>query len=777
RDDWLVACNGLRTAIDDHPADGTRTHHWIASDPTVLHVASVTASDYIEFTDSYAGIPVHNFAPPNLYNDALIDLGDVPFMMQVFSNHYGMYPFEKYGNTIVPMQTFGAMEHQTITTLGATLIDGQHGGAVIIAHELAHQWFGNCVTPLTWKDVWLSEGFATYSEQLYVDEWQGADAAAAYRYSNIIEYYKSWSNNAGPQTIYDPVYNMYFAPPQYEKAASVLLALRCRFGEQIFDQILQTYLTTYYNGWSVTEEFKAVCEQVSGCDLTQFFQQWIYGSGLPSVECALFFDGSNMRSYVKTGSNTATDFYLHIPVHLYTTAGEDSVLIEGGATITQTDHSTQFTDVNSAVIDPNHWILTRNETLHTLQINQTYAADSQVVLFWDSFWDEVPVESYSVYRALAQEGPYQYIGSTNLTSFADDTVTNNQTYYYRITAVIGSFESLPSDVFSATPSVFPLDQGILVVDETADGNGMQGLPNDIQVDDFYEAVIPASNTTWDFIADGAPTLTDLAQYSTVIWHDDDISFKNINVMQSIMTEYLIGGGNLIISGWKTANYLDSTFRDFLLGGQEVQISTVADFDYGEATGLSTTDIVPDPNKLPVFMNGLLQFGLAFEDYSDPIYNYHSNAAGSLNGFPCGIKAEPAGTLLLLGFPLYFMTDESANMFFDDWLPYLGEDVSITPQDTPSNPHLGLSVWPNPMTSSTGASIRLSLPEKTRMSVGIYNIRGQLVARIADRTASAGNYTLFWNGRNDNNLPISSGIYFVQIKTPAITLSKKLLLIR
>jgi aminopeptidase N len=132
------------------------------------------------------------------------------------------------------MSTYGAMEHQTMTTLGNYIINGALTYETTIAHELCHQWYGNAVSFLTFKDVWLSEGFATYSEHLWKDKTEGWESACNYIRTEFHNYYLNWENIEGPQTIYNPSFNSYFAPPSYEKAASVLHMLRLKIGNANF---------------------------------------------------------------------------------------------------------------------------------------------------------------------------------------------------------------------------------------------------------------------------------------------------------------------------------------------------------------------------------------------------------------------------------------------------------------------------------------------------------------------------------------------------------------
>ncbi|MDP8232265.1 MAG: M1 family metallopeptidase, partial [Candidatus Zophobacter franzmannii] len=281
RDDWAVACNGLRDSMVEN-GDNTKTHNWLGSNPMTTYLVCVTAGDYHELPlQYYNGIPIQDFVRPSQITQATEDLSILPEMMSAFSQLFGEYPFEKYGQTTVSMGVYGAMEHQTMTTLNSYMITGNHNYDTTFAHELCHQWFGNCLSVLTFKDIWLSEGFATYSEALWTEHAFGYDAMCEYFRDDIAGYYLSYANNYGPHTTYDPAFNSIFTPVTYEKPASVLHMLRARVGNEMFVNILQTWFQEHYNGNIVTSEFEELCETLTGEDFTQFFAQWIYGSGIP----------------------------------------------------------------------------------------------------------------------------------------------------------------------------------------------------------------------------------------------------------------------------------------------------------------------------------------------------------------------------------------------------------------------------------------------------------------------------------------------------------------
>ncbi len=776
RDDWLVACNGIRTGIVDNE-DGTKTHHWIGSNPMAPHLPCISAANFIEINQDYNGMQVQNFVTPAQEDNALIDLQNLPAIIGIYSELYGDYPFEKYGNAVVPMVTFGAMEHQTMTTLAQYMITGNLSYETTIAHELSHQWFGNCLTPLTWADVWLSEGFATYSEALFTEEMYGKEAMLDYVFQNIQQYYLGWAGG-GSHTVYDPTFNNYFNPVQYEKAASILHMLRKTVGDDNFYTILQTYFQQYFNQCVVTEEFKQVIEDVTGDDFEQFFQQWIYEPGIPSYEYTYFvnknMDIHRMKSYVKTSSNSGTDFYLKIPVQFMNGDEIFEVLVDSSPETAETSVEIELEDHQEVLFDPEGWMLVSSANYRGISINDAYAADSRVLVYWSDFWEEVEVDGFNIYRSDQPEGAYEQLNTELITDnmYQDNNVVNETTYYYKVSAVVDEyFESLLSEAYEATPIEFPMDQGVLLVDETNDGNGVQGNPTDAMVDDFYNAILPFPVTVYDYAAQGVPQTEFIANFSTIIWHDDDIGQHNINNALNPLGCYLISGGNLLISGWKTASEMETSFlRDFI---NDENVATITSMDF---TGVSS-EIYPDmeidfTKVSPAFQNGL-PFICTFPEAEESIFTYNSQS-GNNQGLKCAESSDNDGKFLFLGFPLYFMEAGGATDFLEQLLEELGETDSDIVEVTENK--IMINAYPNPFNPFT--NIHLSLPEdEEHIEIGIYNVKGQLIKDLAAGFYAKGEHNFDWQGDDQYGNNVSSGIYFYKIYTGDAVHIKKLMLIK
>lgn len=284
-DVWITAdkyftsvSNGILEKVIDN-GDGTKTYRWKNSYPIAQYLISITLSNYslYENTFEFEGkkMPVtHYIYPESLTETAKKQLDATVFMLDLFSKKFGVYPFikEKYGHA--QFGWGGGMEHQTCTSIVSF-------GATLVAHELGHQWFGDKITCKNWEHIWLNEGFATYTEYIYTEAVSGKKGYDNYAASKMLAAKRA----RGTILVQDlsSVNTIFNSDRTYSKGASVLHMLRGIVGDDNFFKILRTYIASpLAYGNSVTEDFQAVAEQVSGQKLDYFFKQWIYRESYPT---------------------------------------------------------------------------------------------------------------------------------------------------------------------------------------------------------------------------------------------------------------------------------------------------------------------------------------------------------------------------------------------------------------------------------------------------------------------------------------------------------------
>lgn len=274
---WIVAASGT---LRDTIVEGNHSRYiWEMDKPMASYLASINVGKYVvETTPGPGGVTIRNYLSPDLPADLKKNIDAIPTMIGYFAGVFGPYPFDEYGiviadGDIAPCQNFvgGAIEVQTLSVhcpKYSTLDEGT------IAHELAHQWFGDDVSLETWQDMWLKEGMATYAEWMW--KTRGQDLNGLTRFVNEQSFPQDSSIGQPPaDDVYD--YEIYIG------GAKVFHALRLQVGDEYFFKTLHTYLERYRFGNAGTNEFIDIAEEISGQELSSFFDSWLKQTTLPEM--------------------------------------------------------------------------------------------------------------------------------------------------------------------------------------------------------------------------------------------------------------------------------------------------------------------------------------------------------------------------------------------------------------------------------------------------------------------------------------------------------------
>lgn len=554
--------------------------------------------------------------------------------------------------------------------------------------------------------------------------------------------------------------------------------LRLKMGNAHFFQFIRALLTTYPNGNLITSEFVALAEQISGLDLTQFFQQWIFSAGIPNAELSVFANASGQaKVWARSLSPTSTLFDLDIPISIPGSASADSVVVLA----TPSGHNSFFAigaqdDISTLLVDPHNWVLTRQMTLLRPVLQSCLPYNGAVALTWTAFGTEMPIVGYNVYRRALPDGQFMQVNAQPVagTGYTDFSVSNGNTYQYLIRAVDNEgYASIASNPLEATPIAFPFDMGFLVVDETRDGNGSAISPNDGMVDGFYDAALQGfAYTQWDYASVGAPSLDDLSHYPLVLWHADDFSEMNILNCLDLIGSYVLSGGKMLISGWKYPSVFTDGFRAQFLAGVDLDYHNAAELLSAQSD--SYADLHPDPLKLATVWNAMLPMTYTFTGDVDALYTAQMLDGGAGTGDAAAIRVQQNGTLILMGFPLYFMQETEAQAFLRQVLPELYPPL---PVDDPSVPGAALSLraFPNPF--SGFSALRLEVQGGRPLGWEVYNIRGQKIFATdapALKDLESG-VLLYPDSPALRDLP--SGCYILRVRASTGDISRKVLLIR
>jgi aminopeptidase N len=354
-----VGSNGMLTNVVT--VGPKKRYEWKNNKPIDYYLISVAVAKYVDYTiyahpaSTSDSVMIQNYVydnPATLpYFKDVID--STRQLIELQSSLYGLYPWasQKYGHCMAPLG--GGMEHQTMTTLGSFNFS-------LVAHELGHQWWGDYVTCRTWHDIFLNEGFATYTEYLayqYLEPGQAAPEMLSI-HNNVM------SQPTG--SVWNPdttnVNRIFSSRLSYNKGCAIVHSIRFEMNDDsLFFPALRNYLNTYKYTTASTEDFRNSIASFTGINFNQFFTQWIYGEGYPTFNVS--WNQNNGQLVLKSVQTVSTASV----TPLFITPLEYKVQRNLGDTIIRVMHS-QATElyvvnmpgtVTGIVVDPNNWILNK----------------------------------------------------------------------------------------------------------------------------------------------------------------------------------------------------------------------------------------------------------------------------------------------------------------------------------------------------------------------------------------------------------------------------------
>ena len=372
--EYRTASNGL--LISDDSIGNTRTCHWKSNYPIAAYLVAIGITNYSVFSEQLIlsngdTLQIVNYVYPETFQLAQQILPGIKDVIHLYDSLIIPYPFskEKYGHA--QFGWGGGMEHQTMSFIGT--IDAE-----LIAHECAHQWFGDEITCRSWSDVWLHEGFATYFsglvvENLHPDNWR------AWKRANL----DAAVSKPGGSIYCDDTISfsrIFDGRLSYRKASCLLHMIRWKIGDTSFFNALKNYLndTSIAYGYAGTSDLKNHFEQASGQDLTEFFNEWYYGSGYPSY--TLEWE-SNKNSFDVTISQSASDpsvSFFHVPVPLeLKNENHDTIVIAYPVSSGQTFQFNPGFKVEEVIFDPDIWLISKNNRV----VNKSGRFDEQIDVY------------------------------------------------------------------------------------------------------------------------------------------------------------------------------------------------------------------------------------------------------------------------------------------------------------------------------------------------------------------------------------------------------------
>ena len=260
------------------PRGGTRAWEFRIEQPTAAYLVPMQIGRYTREDVDLGGVPGELHYPPMLASRVHADFAKLPDMMAAYQRAFGPYPFANYVVVVTADELEIPLETQGGAVFGPNLIDGEGTFERLVAHELAHQWFGNSVGLTAWRDIWLNEGPACYAEWLW-SEFSGADSAHAL----ALAHYEILAAKDQDLVLADPGAERMFDDRVYKRGALTIHALRLEVGDDLFFEILRAWTTRFGGGTATTRGFIELSEEIAGRNLGDFFEAWLSHEALPAL--------------------------------------------------------------------------------------------------------------------------------------------------------------------------------------------------------------------------------------------------------------------------------------------------------------------------------------------------------------------------------------------------------------------------------------------------------------------------------------------------------------
>ncbi|MBN1426049.1 M1 family metallopeptidase [Candidatus Fermentibacteria bacterium] len=739
--EWLGIANGA--IVSDSLEGSTRVMRWATELPIATYLMAIAAGPYVEVADS-GTVPIRHYVLPSQVDRARASFIHVPQMIELYSRLFGPYPFERFG--YVSSNLSGGMEHQTMVTLGSFAINGLLTWETLIAHELSHQWWGDCVTYQDWTQIWLSEGFATYSEALWAEEIDGHAAYVASVHQMMQEYLGSGED-------YFPLNepDVLWGNATYEKGACVVHMLRQVLGDSLFYSGLATYRAQHEYGNATVDSLELSLGEAAGLNLQWFFDQWVRSPGHPELAFRLttypFLNGDTgielevsqlqdigpvfrfpFRCAVDCADTTVWMTFLDsLPVQV------GSVRVQG-----------PVTDIR---LDPEHDLLFRNLGMSTsdrLLLDHMLVVDDGDM---DGGLD--PGETADIFVGILN--PFSTLGAVVIELVCDDPAIAIIEGTVTLDSLAGgSVSTTISDPFriQASPSVAHTMQASLRVITEEDalisvpitlhlGTAIRLLVDDGGTGDSYAPYFLAALDTlpdghdrelWAVHRQGCPSPARLSKYADrgmVTWFTGDVASSALDDDEiEALKALLDAGGSLFLTGQNAVDDLPLSLPGQAFLNDYLKVSVV---DLSCNTTRAVMGIDGDPIGNGVM--GVIQGSggadnqtsltvIAPLEGADPAIYYRNT------DFVCAARAADRGRAVVFSFGFealnetqsQFTSREEMIRRVADWLEGPGTGVSSVP--APRFTLWSPSPWRGP------GRISLWLPAASSVQIALYDLAGR-----------------------------------------------------
>jgi len=363
---YRVVSNGLLQ--DEKLKDNnTMQTHWKEDVPIATKVMVIGVADFaVDMSGKVQGdVPVYSWVYPEDKEKGFYDYGQAKDILPFFINYAGPYGYKKLAN-VQSKTIFGGLENANTIFYAENTITGTRKTESLLAHEIAHQWFGNMATEKTFAHLWLSEGFATYMTVLYMENKYGKDTAIYMLKDDRTQVIRSPVTTKRPVVDDTKNYMALLNTNSYQKGGWVLHMLRNELGDSVFHNGIRAYYHQYANSNADTRDLQKVFEKVSGKDLSVFFDQWLYRPGIPQLNVKWFYSFKTKQVVLTVEQRQEKGFVFPLTVKFISRDGRSTI-----KTLNVINKITDFEfelsdDIGRIELDPETSLLFAAEVTHIL---------------------------------------------------------------------------------------------------------------------------------------------------------------------------------------------------------------------------------------------------------------------------------------------------------------------------------------------------------------------------------------------------------------------------
>ncbi|MDF1516473.1 MAG: M1 family metallopeptidase [Lutibacter sp.] len=337
-------------------ADNLKLYHYKSTVPLPTKVMAIGIARFaVQHLGETQNIPVSTWVYPQTKDQGFYDFANTKSILDFFIEKFGEYPYQKLANVQSKTQ-FGGMENAGAIFYAEKYVKGERNFEDTIAHEIVHQWFGNSASETDWPHLWLSEGFATYFTNLYIQKTDGEDAfqqRLKEEREKVLNFYKR-KQTPVIDTENTNLMSLLNAN-SYEKGAWVLHMLRKKLGDETFWTGIKTYYEKFKLNNATTNDFKNVMAEVSSQNLDVFFSQWLQKAGHPVLKTSWLYYQNKLRLLIDQTQKNAFNFPLDVEI-IYTDGTSEIKTIEVAEIAIPYEIETKG-EVKEVKFDPNTWLL------------------------------------------------------------------------------------------------------------------------------------------------------------------------------------------------------------------------------------------------------------------------------------------------------------------------------------------------------------------------------------------------------------------------------------